>query len=128
MTDCPVTIFHNPACGTSRKVVALVEAAGYRPEVVEYLKTGWTRDQLIALFAGAGITAREALRETGSSAGDLGLLQPAATEAAILDAMIAHPVLVNRPIVRTPRGVALCRPAERVLELLDVTPDGPVGG
>jgi arsenate reductase len=123
MTDFPVTIFHNPACGTSRNVVAMVETAGYRPEVVEYLKAGWTLDQLKALFAEAGLTPREAMREKGSPATELGLLDPGTPDTAILAAMVAHPVLVNRPIVRTPRGAALCRPSEKVFDLLEQAPD-----
>lgn len=123
MTDFPVTIFHNPACGTSRNVVAMVEAAGYRPEVVEYLKAGWNVDQLKALFAEAGLTPREAMREKGSPATELGLLEPGTPDTAILAAMVAHPVLVNRPIVRTPRGAALCRPSEKVFDLLERAPD-----
>jgi len=123
MTDFPVTIFHNPACGTSRNVVSMVETAGYRPEVVEYLKTGWTVDQLKALFAEAGLTPREAMRERGSPATELGLLDPGTPDTAILAAMVAHPVLVNRPIVRTPRGAALCRPSEKVFDLLERAPD-----
>ncbi len=124
MTDFPVTIFHNPGCGTSRNVVAMVEAAGYQPEVVEYLKAGWTTDQLGALFAEAGITPREALREKGTPAAELGLLEPGASDAVLLAAMVEHPVLVNRPIVRTPKGTALCRPSERVFDLLERTPEG----
>jgi len=123
MTNFPVTIFHNPACGTSRNVVAMVEAAGYRPEVVEYLKAGWTADQLGTLFAEAGITPREALRAKGSLAAELGLLEPGASDAVLLAAMVEHPVLVERPIVRTPRGTALCRPFERVFDLLERTPE-----
>ena len=123
MTDFPVTIFHNPACGTSRNVVAMVETAGYRPEVVEYLKTGWTVDQLKAVFAEAGLTPREAMRERGSPATELGLLDPGTPDTAILAAMVAHPVLVNRPIVRTPKGAALCRPSEKVFDLLEQAPD-----
>ena len=123
MTDFPVTIFHNPACGTSRNVVSMVEAAGYRPVVVEYLKTGWTGDQLSALFAEAGLTPREAMREKGAPATELGLLDPGTPDAAILAAMVAHPVLVNRPIVRTPKGAALCRPSEKVFDLLEQAPD-----
>ena len=123
MTDFPVTVFHNPACGASRNVLAMVEAAGYRPEVVEYLQAGWTPDQLGALFAEAGITPREALREKEAVAAERGLLDPAASDAAILAAMVEHPVLVNRPIVRTPKGAAMCRPSERVFDLLERTPD-----
>ena len=124
MTDFPVTVFHNPACGTSRNVLAMVEAAGYRPEVVEYLKAGWTADQLGALLAEAGITPREALRAKGTPAADLGLLEPGASDAVLLAAMVEYPVLVERPIVRTPRGAALCRPSEKVFDLLERRPDG----
>ncbi len=124
MSDAfPVTIFHNPACGTSRNVLAMVEAAGYRPQVVEYLQAGWTPEQLGALFAEAGITPREALREKEAVAAERGLLDPAVSDAAILAAMAEHPVLVNRPIVRTPKGAAMCRPSERVFDLLERTPE-----
>ena len=119
----PVVIHHNPDCGTSRNVVAMVETAGYRPEVVEYLKAGWTVDQLRTLFAEAGLTPREAMRERGSPATELGLLDPGTPDTAILAAMVAHPVLVNRPIVRTPKGAALCRPSEKVFDLLEQAPD-----
>lgn len=120
-----VTIYHNPACGTSRNVLAIITAAGYAPEVVEYLKTGWTLPQLVALFAAAGITPREALRESKSPAKELGLLEAGVTDAAILEAMVAHPVLVNRPIVVSPKGTKLCRPSELVLDLLEKWPPGP---
>lgn len=125
MTDTPpdIVIYHNPACGTSRNVLAMVEAAGYRPEVVEYLKTGWDADQLRGLFAEAGLTPREALREKGSPAAELGLLEAGVGDEAILAAMAEHPILVNRPIVKTPKGAALCRPSERVFDLLERTPD-----
>ncbi|MEO0785729.1 MAG: arsenate reductase (glutaredoxin) [Pseudomonadota bacterium] len=122
MAEFPVVIHHNPACGTSRNVVAIVEAAGYTPAVVEYLDTGWTRPQLLALFAAAGLTPRAALRETKSPAAELGLLADGVSGEAILDAMVQHPVLVNRPIVATPKGVKLCRPSETVLDLLDQRP------
>lgn len=118
----PVIIFHNPACGTSRNVVAMVEAAGYRPEVVEYLKAGWSVAQLETLFAEAGITPREALRTKGALAGDLGLLEPGKPDAVLLAAMVEHPVLVERPIVQTSKGTALCRPSEKVFDLLDQRP------
>ena len=124
MTDFPVTVFHNPACGTSRNVLAMVEAAGYRPEVVEYLKAGWDAEQLRGLFAEAGLTPREALREKGSPAAELGLLETGVGDDAILAAMAEHPILVNRPIVKTPKGAALCRPSERVFDLLERRPDG----
>ncbi len=123
MSDFPVTVFHNPACGTSRNVVAMVEAAGYRPEVVEYLKAGWTVDQLGALFAEAGIAPREALRSKEAAAAERGLLEPGVSDATILAAMVEHPVLVNRPIVRTPKGAAMCRPSEKVFDLLERRPD-----
>ncbi|WP_341366171.1 arsenate reductase (glutaredoxin) [Yoonia sp. BS5-3] len=112
-------IHHNPACGTSRNVLAVIRASGTDPIVIEYLDAGWTRPQLQALFAAAGLTAREALRTSKSPAEELGLLDPAVSEEALLDAMIAHPVLVNRPIVCTPKGTALCRPSEAVLPLLE---------
>ncbi len=120
--DVPITIFHNPACGTSRNTLAIVEAAGHAPRVVEYMKAGWTRPQLEGLLAKMGATPRELLREKGTPAAALGLLDPAVGDAAILDAMVAHPILVNRPIVVTPKGVMLCRPSEKVLPLLDNPP------
>ena len=122
----PVVIHHNPDCGTSRNVLSIIEAAGYSPEVIAYLETGWTRPQLLALFAAAGLTPRQALRESKSPAKELGLLEPGVSDAAILEAMLVHPVLVNRPIVATPRGVRLCRPSEVVLDLLDRWPPGPL--
>jgi len=121
-TRFPVVIHHNPGCGTSRNVLGLIEAAGYRPTIVEYLKTGWSRPQLLALLAAAGLTPHEALRTARSPAATLGLLDPDVDEETLVAAMIEHPELVNRPIVCTPKGVRLCRPAERVLELLDRTP------
>lgn len=121
----PVVIHHNPDCGTSRNVLELICAAGYEPTVVEYLKLGWTRPQLLALFAAAGLTPRAALRETKSPAAELGLLDPATSDDALLEAMIAHPVLVNRPIVATQKGVRLCRPSELALDLLEHLPPGP---
>ena len=120
-----VVIHHNPECGTSRNVLAIIQAAGYEPTVIEYLKSGWTRPQLLALFAAAGLTPRTALRETKSPAAELGLLNPAVSDDALLDAMLKHPILVNRPIVCTRRGVRLCRPSETVLDLLDRPPPGP---
>ena len=122
----PVVIHHNPDCATSRNVLAIVRAAGYAPEVVPYLETGWTRPQLLALFAAAGLTPRQALRESKSPAAALGLLAPGTGDAAIVDAMLLHPVLVNRPIVATPKGVRLCRPSETVLDLLERWPPGPL--
>ena len=119
----PVTIYHNPACGTSRNTLAMVEAAGYAPTVVDYRQTGWTRAQLSELFAAMGASPRNVLRDKGTPAAELGLLDPATSDAAIIDAMVAHPILVNRPIVVTPKGTALCRPSEAVFALLDREPD-----
>ena len=132
--DFPVTIFHNPACGTSRNVVAMVRAAGYTPTVVDYLKAGWTADQLRDLAGRAGLAVRDLLREKGTPAAELGLLDDGVGEDRLLEAMVAHPILVNRPLVVTPKGVALCRPSEKVLALLDRKPasftkeDGEVVG
>lgn len=114
----PIVIFHNPGCGTSRTVLAAIEAAGHAPVVIEYLQTGWSEPQLLALFAAANLTPREALREKNSPAEELGLLDPNVGDAEILAQMLKHPVLVNRPIVATPKGVRLCRPAEMVQALL----------
>lgn len=122
-TDFPIVIFHNPGCGTSRNVVAMVREAGHEPAVVEYLKAGWTVEQLVELLAEAGATPRDWLRDKGTPAAELGLLEPAVTDTEILEAMAADPILVNRPVVVTPRGVALCRPSERVFDLLDNPPE-----
>lgn len=121
-----VVIHHNPDCGTSRNVLAIVEAAGETPVVIDYLREGWTRPQLLALFAAADLTPRTALRTTKSPAAELGLTDGGVDEETILAAMLTHPVLVNRPIVCTPRGVKLCRPSEAVLDLLDRLPPGPL--
>ena len=120
--DFPVTIYHNPDCGTSRNALAMIEAAGYAPQVVEYRKTGWTRELLMRLLIDMAALPREVLREKGTPAADLGLLDPGVSDDAILDAMLAHPILVNRPIVVTPKGTALCRPSEAVLPLLGRAP------
>ena len=120
-----IVIHHNPDCGTSRNVVSIVESAGYTPIIIEYIKTGWTRPQLLGLFAAANLTPRTALRETKSPAKELGLLDPAVSDDDLLSAMLEHPVLVNRPIVCTSKGVRLCRPSETVLDLLDRWPPGP---
>ena len=119
MTDFPITIFHNPACGTSRNALAMIRASGREPAVVNYLKTGWTRPQLLGLLAEMSATPRDLLRTRGTPAEALGLLAPETTDDRILDAMVANPILVNRPIVRTPKGTLLCRPSELVLRLLD---------
>lgn len=120
--DFPVVIHHNAKCGTSRNTLAIIEAAGYKPTVINYLDTGWTRPQLLALFAAAGKSPREMLREKNWDTEALGEFDPGMTDDQILDAMIAEPVLVNRPIVATPMGVRLCRPKETVLEILDRQP------
>lgn len=118
MSDFPITIYHNPACGTSRNTLSIIREAGHEPEVVEYLKAGWTRKQLEEILARMGARPRDILREKGTPAAELGLLEAAATDGMILDAMVAHPILVNRPIVVTPRGTRLSRPAEVVREIL----------
>ena len=123
MSEFPVRIFHNPACGTSRNVVEMVREAGYEPEVVEYLKTGWDRAELEALLKRAGLTPRQALRERGSPAAELGLLEEGVSDEQILDAMVEHPILVNRPLVESPKGVRLARPAETVFEVLERRPE-----
>ena len=120
-----IVIHHNPACGTSRNVLQILRDAGYDPTVIEYLQVGWTRPQLLGLFAAAGLTPRDALRTTKSPAEELGLLDPSVPDDALLDAMLEHPVLVNRPIVCTVKGVRLCRPSEAVLDLIDQWPTGP---
>ncbi|SDU02116.1 arsenate reductase (glutaredoxin) [Stappia sp. ES.058] len=114
-----IVIHHNPDCGTSRNVLAAIRASGAEPVVIEYLKTGWTRPQLLALFAAADLTPRTALRTSKSPAEDLGLTDPDVDDETILTAMLEHPVLVNRPIVASPKGVRLCRPSEAVLDLID---------
>ena len=121
-----IVIHHNPDCGTSRNVLSFIRKSGAEPVVIEYLNEGWTRPQLLALFAAANITPREALRVRRSPAEELGLTDPSVTDDALLDAMLAHPILVNRPIVASPRGVRLCRPSEAVLDLLETLPNGPL--
>jgi arsenate reductase len=118
MPSSPVTIFHNPACGTSRNVLAAIRARGVEPDVVEYLKVGWTRPQLEGLLKTMKLKARDILRVRGTPAEELGLIAAAVSDDAIIEAMINHPILVERPIVVTPKGAALCRPAERVEALL----------
>jgi arsenate reductase len=119
-------IHHNAECGTSRNVLQIIESVGYAPTVIDYLATGWTRPQLLALFAAASLTPRQALRTKKSPAAELGLLEESVSGEVILGAMLAHPILVNRPIVATPKGVRLCRPSETVLDLLDRLPPGPL--
>ena len=113
-----VTIYHNPACGTSRSTLALLREKGIEPKVVEYLQAGWTQDQLRDLLKRLGRPARDLLRVRGTEAHELGLTDPAASDDALIAAMILQPILVERPIVVTPKGAALCRPAELVLTIL----------
>ena len=112
------TIWHNPACGTSRNALAMIRAAGIEPTVVEYLKTPPSREELARAVADAGLTPRQTAREKGTPFAELGLGDPGVTEDQILDAMLKHPVMINRPFVFTSRGVRLCRPSEVVLEIL----------
>lgn len=113
-----VVIYHNPNCGTSRNTLALLRENGIEPHVVEYVKAGWTRDQLAALVAKMGVGAHEILRVRGTQAEALGLTDPAASDETLFAAMVADPILVNRPIVESSKGAALCRPVERVLDLI----------
>jgi len=113
-----ITIYHNPKCSTSRQVLEMIEASGAKAEVVEYLKAGWTKKQLKDLFAAAGVTARQALRTKAPEAEELGLLDSKVSEAKLIDAMVAHPVLVERPFVVSAKGTLLARPKERVREIL----------
>lgn len=121
-----IVIYHNPECATSRNVLMIIEAAGYKPIIIEYLKTGWTKPQLLGLFAAAQLTPKSALRTTKSPTDELGLLSDNVQDETILDAMVNHPVLVNRPIVCSDRGVKLCRPSETVLDMLEHLPKGPL--
>jgi arsenate reductase (glutaredoxin) len=122
MTDFPITVFHNPDCGTSRNVLAAIRALDYEPTVVAYLETGWTETKLWSLLDRMGATPRDILRDKGTPAAVLGLLDEGVPEDTLIAAMVAHPVLVNRPIVETPLGVILARPSERVFEVLDRRP------
>lgn len=112
-------IFHNPNCGTSRNTLAIMKASGEQPEVVEYLKNPLSRDELVELLAKMNLSPRELLRSKEAINDELGLDNPELSDDEIIDAMIAHPILINRPIVVTNKGAALCRPSERVFELLD---------
>ena len=113
-----VTIYHNPACGTSRNTLAMIRQSGEEPEVIEYLNKPPSREKLRELIAAMDMTPRELLREKGTPYAELGLDETSLTDDALLDAMIAHPILINRPIVVTNKGAALCRPSEKVLSLL----------
>lgn len=114
-----VTIYHNPSCGTSRNTLAMIQQSGETPEVIEYLKHPPDRARLLELMNAMGISARALLREKGTPYADLGLADPKWSEDQLIDFMLAHPILINRPIVVTPKGVRLCRPSELVLDLLD---------
>ena len=113
-----ITIYHNPRCGTSRNTLAAIREAGHEPRVVEYLATPPTRAELRAMLAAAGLTPRAALRSKEALVRELGLDAPGVSGEAVLDAMLAHPVLIERPFVVTPKGVRLCRPVERVRDIL----------
>ena len=114
-----VTIYHNPACGTSRNTLALIEATGTEAQIIRYLETPPGRDELVHLIGQMGITPRELLRKKGTPYEELGLGNPDLTNDQLIDAMIEHPILINRPIVVAPKGVKLCRPSEEVLTILD---------
>jgi arsenate reductase len=113
-----ITIYHNPDCGTSRNTLAMIRQSGVEPTVIEYLKTPPSREKLVELIAAMGIPFRALLREKGTPYKELGLDDPKWTDDELLDFMIKHPILINRPIVVTPKGVKLCRPSEAVLEIL----------
>ncbi|HVE22347.1 MAG TPA: arsenate reductase (glutaredoxin) [Acidocella sp.] len=119
-----ITIYHNPACGTSRNVLGLIRNSGTEPVVIEYLQTPPSHAELVSLIARMGISVRDLLRRKGTPYDELGLDDPALTDEQLIDAMMAHPILINRPIVVTPKGVKLCRPSEAVLDIL---PDAQSG-
>lgn len=129
-----VTIYHNPACGTSRNTLAMIRQSGENPVVIEYLKTPPSRERLIALIKAMNIPVRALIRDKGTPFAELGLADPTLSDDHLLDAMMAHPILINRPIVETSKGVRICRPSEAVLELLQepvasfVKEDGEVVG
>jgi arsenate reductase len=113
-----VTIYHNPGCGTSRNTLAMIRASGEEPVVIEYLKTPPRRERLLELLAAMAIPVRGLLREKGTPYAECGLADPKWSDAQLIDLMLAHPILINRPIVETPRGTRLCRPSEKVLDIL----------
>jgi arsenate reductase (glutaredoxin) len=119
-----ITIYHNPACGTSRNTLAMIRNAGVEPEVIEYLQTPPDRETVEKLIADAGLSVREALREKGTPFEELGLGELSIGDAKLIDAVMQHPILLNRPFVVTPMGTRLCRPSERVLEILPDTHKG----
>lgn len=114
-----VTIYHNPACGTSRNTLAMIRASGAEPEVIEYLKTPPSREKLVALITAMGGNVRAIIREKGTPYSELGLEDENLSDDVLIDAMLQHPILINRPIVVTTKGVQLCRPSERVLDILE---------
>jgi arsenate reductase len=120
-----ITIYHNPACGTSRNTLALIRNAGIEPDVVEYLKTPPSRDTLSSVIEDAGLSVRQAIREKEKLFTELGLADASLTDKQLLDAMLTHPVLINRPFVVTPAGTRLCRPSELLLEILPEAQKGP---
>lgn len=119
-----VTIYHNPNCGTSRNTLGLIRNSGIEPTVVEYLQQPPSRAELVDMIARAGLSVREAVREKGTPFAELGLDDPATTDEQLIDAMLAHPILINRPFVVTPAGVRLCRPSEVVLDILPAAQRG----
>jgi arsenate reductase len=119
-----ITIYHNPACGTSRNTLALIRNSGVEPTVIEYLKTPPTREQLLALIAASGLSVREVMRSKEALCAELGLLDPERSDAELIAAMLAHPILINRPLVVTPLGTRLCRPSEVVLDILPQAQQG----
>jgi arsenate reductase (glutaredoxin) len=124
-SNIAVTIYHNPACGTSRNTLALIRNAGIEPQVIEYLKSPPNRQTLESLLAAMGMKPRELLREKGTPYAELRLGEAHWTDSELIDQMLAHPILINRPIVVTPWGVKLCRPSEAVLDILPVAQKGP---
>jgi arsenate reductase (glutaredoxin) len=120
-----ITIYHNPACGTSRNTLAMIRQSGEEPVVIEYLKTPPSRERLVELLRKMELRPRDLLREKGTPYPELGLADPKWTDDELIDFMMEHPILINRPIVETPKGVALCRPSETVLEILPNADIGP---
>ena len=120
-----ITIYHNPACGTSRNTLAMIRQSGEEPEVIEYLKTPPSRARLVELISAMGIRPRDLLREKGTPYAELGLGDPRWSDDELIDAMLEHPILINRPIVATPLGTKLCRPSEAVLDILPNPDIGP---
>lgn len=125
MTMTDITIYHNPQCGTSRNTLAMIRNSGVEPQVIEYLKTPPSRAELMALVAAMGLRLRDVLRQKGTPYEALGLGNPALSDEQLLDSIEQHPILIQRPIVRTPLGVRLCRPSEVVLDILPAPQQGP---